>query len=683
MKRIFLVLLLACAVCFTARAFAAWQAYELADGTICISDQLLEGDPITTLTLGRGETRYIEVRGAVDYSYYASAYYVAHVDQDGMLKTEDVGKGKLKVYYTKTDAVTFSVNVKRAPTSISLDRKSVSLEPGQQKALDYTLSKNSAGFVSFYSGNEDVVSVDSHGLLTAHRPGTAQVFAETYNGHSARCDVTVVMPAPATIRVQQSFTGYAFEDFSLNAALDGGYMETLSYASSDESVLRVDDAGCVSCLKAGTARITLNASGGASAQVNVNVLSQAAAIAPRQSALCLYEGGTAAIEAVTTGGSGRFEAESLDPDVAVVQPDGTVRALKSGRGRLLLTAPGGAQCVLPVNVYETPGWLKQLPQVDPVAIGESERIQIYDEIGVQMPLRFASSDEGVLRVSPDGVVSALSRGSALISVSSGGVLLQQTVQAVPPASGIAFEQSAIDMGEGDTLRVRARHLGGGGHISYSSNQPQVASVTEDGVVRALKSGIATITARLAHGGSAQMDVYVRQSAQSIYPEKTRVVIGEGDSTFVPCSFDVGRFSLLKWQSENESLFTVDENGTIRSVSGTGEADAVVTAASGVRARVRVVVVDAPKDMRLDALRLTQPGLFTDYVALPAGQTHALNAAFDGLDAVHCVYLSRDPQIATVDENGLITALAAGSARVSVTAYNGLTREVLVEVTAAQ
>ncbi len=653
------------------------------DGTICISDQLLEGDPITTLTLGRGETRYIEVRGAVDYSYYASAYYVAHVDQDGMLKTEDVGKGKLKVYYTKTDAVSFSVNVKRAPTSITLDKKSLSLEPGQQKALDYSLSKNSAGFVSFYSGNEDVVSVDSHGLLTAHRPGTAQVFAETYNGHSARCDVTVVLPPPATIRVQQSYTGYAFEGFSLNAALDGGYMETLSYTSSDESVLRVDGEGYVSCIRAGNALVTLNASGGASAQVNVNVLPQASAITPTQGALSLYEGGTAAIEAVTTGGSGRFLAESLDPEIVSVQPGGLARALASGQGRLLLTAPGGAQCVLPVNVYETPDWLKAMPEIDPVAIGESERISLYTGIGVQMPLRFSSSDEGVLRVSQDGVLSALSRGSAVISVSSGGVLLNTTVQAVPPASGIAFEQSAIDMGEGDTLRVRARHLDGGGHISYSSNQPQIASVTEDGAVSALRSGIATITARLASGTSAQMDVYVRQSAQSIYPERTRVVIGEGDHTTVPCSFDVGRYSLLKWESENESLFTVDQDGTIRSVSGTGEADAVVTAASGVRARVRVVVVDAPKSMHLDAQVLTQGGLFTDYIALPAGQTHALNASFDELDVTHCSYESRDPKIATVDESGLITALSAGSARISVTAYNGLTREVLVEVLPAE
>ena len=239
------------------------------------------------------------------------------------------------------------------------------------------------------------------------------------------------------------------------------------------------------------------------------------------------------------------------------------------------------------------------------------------------------------------------------------------------------------MGEGDTLRVRARHLDGGGHISYSSNQPQIASVTEDGAVSALRSGIATITARLASGASAQMDVYVRQSAQSIYPERTRVVIGEGDHTTVPCSFDVGRYSLLKWESENESLFTVDQDGTIRSVSGTGEADAVVTAASGVRARVRVVVVDAPQSMHLEAQALTQGGLFTDYIALPAGQTHALNASFDELDVTHCSYESRDPKIATVDESGLITALSAGSARISVTAYNGLTREVLVEVLPAE
>ena len=53
--------------------------------------------------------------------------------------------------------------------------------------------------------------------------------------------------------------------------------------------------------------------------------------------------------------------------------------------------------------------------------------------------------------------------------------------------------------------------------------------------------------------------------------------------------------------------------------------------------------------------------------------------FSGISHTHYVCSTADDKIVSVSEDGHVTALAKGTARVTVRSYNGLTREVLVEV----
>ena len=114
---------------------------------------------------------------------------------------------------------------------------------------------------------------------------------------------------------------------------------------------------------------------------------------------------------------------------------------------------------------------------------------------------------------------------------------------------------------------------------------------------------------------------------------------------------------LEWTSSNEDVATVDENGMVTAV-GAGEAnitasikDANISSTTHVKVVILPTDVDAP-----DALELYTNG----------ENEKELNAKIVPEDAteVKLAYTSSDESVATVDENGLVTAVADGECTIT-------------------
>ena len=116
---------------------------------------------------------------------------------------------------------------------------------------------------------------------------------------------------------------------------------------------------------------------------------------------------------------------------------------------------------------------------------------------------------------------------------------------------------------------------------------------------------------------------------------------------------------IEWTSSNEDVATVDENGMVTAV-GAGEADitaAVQDADISSVTHVKVVIlptgVDAPDTLELYTNGESEKSL--DAKIVPEDATE-----------VKLAYVSSDEGVATVDENGLVTAVADG--KCTITAY---------------
>ena len=206
----------------------------------------------------------------------------------------------------------------------------------------------------------------------------------------------------------------------------------------------------------------------------------------------------------------------------------------------------------------------------------------------------------------------------------------------------------------------------GTRVAWSSSQPAIATVDENGLVTAVANGEATVTAA-AGQASATAQVSVRQSTASIAvsPEGLGLT-ALGDTARLSAEGRDARGHAIAgldvaWSSSHPAVATVDENGLVTAVA---DGEAIVTAASGeasATAQISVRQSTASIAVSPEGLSLTALG---DTARLSAEGRDARGHAIAGLDMA---WSSSHPAVATVDENGLVTAVANGEATVTAAA----------------
>lgn len=141
---------------------------------------------------------------------------------------------------------------------------------------------------------------------------------------------------------------------------------------------------------------------------------------------------------------------------------------------------------------------------------------------------------------------------------------------------------------------------------------------------------------------------------------------------------------LTWSSSDETVATVDETGLVTAV-GAGEADVTVSVAdANISSTTHVKVVITPTGVEApDSIELVTNG----------ENSKALGAKMTPEDAteVKLAYESSDESVATVDENGVVTAVADGeciittyvTADIPATAENAEAKPVVDEVASSE
>ena len=210
---------------------------------------------------------------------------IATVDENG--KVTAVAPGTATITVTTADGgktasctVTVTAAVVKV-TGISLDKTSLELTEGDTAKLTATVKPDNASNkgITWSSSSNGVATVGADGTVTAKGAGTATVTVSTNDGDfKASCTVTVKAKPPAVIPVENlainsgSLELKIGESGRLTAAVspDNATDKTVTWTSSDSSVVSVDENGNLTAHKTGTATITASA-GGKSAACTVTV----------------------------------------------------------------------------------------------------------------------------------------------------------------------------------------------------------------------------------------------------------------------------------------------------------------------------------------------------------------------------------------------------------------------------
>ena len=204
-------------------------------------------------------------------------------------------------------------------------------------------------------------------------------------------------------------------------------------------------------------------------------------------------------------------------------------------------------------------------------------------------------------------------------------------------------------------------------VAWTSSDESVATVDATGMVVAVSAGEADITASVTDSEmSAVCKVTVKVAAKDItVPDNLDVKLNDGNETTVEATVSPADATDVKvsYASTDEAVATVDKNGKVQ-ILQPGECDIVTTLTQeGKKVVEKKTHIKAFYEVEGITLDKTE-GILT------AGNTVALNATVlpeEIADETTVTWTSSDEKVATVDENGKVTAIAAGEATITANA----------------
>ena len=204
-------------------------------------------------------------------------------------------------------------------------------------------------------------------------------------------------------------------------------------------------------------------------------------------------------------------------------------------------------------------------------------------------------------------------------------------------------------------------------VEWTSSDESVATVDATGMVVAVSAGEADITASVTDSEmSAVCKVTVKVAAKDItVPDNLDVKLNDGNETTVEATVSPADATDVKvsYASTDEAVATVDKDGKVQ-ILQPGECDIVTTLTQeGKKVVEKKTHIKAFYEVEGITLDKTE-GILT------AGNTVTLNVTVlpeEIADETIVTWTSSDEKVATVDENGKVTAIAAGEATITANA----------------
>jgi len=259
---------------------------------------------------------------------------------------------------------------------------------------------------------------------------------------------------------------------------------------------------------------------------------------------------------------------SLNPTIATVSDRGTVNGVTRGVARVQLEVLGTALTTSATVTVTGVSAVSLDPSVALVDVGSTLSLvaRVTADSGVvPAALEWTSSDPSVATVNSQGIVTGVRPGQAAIRVTCEGLSTTRTIMVNSQVVAvIEFPQTALNLTVGDTSRLQPVLRDSRGVVvtnrtlTWTSQNTVVASISAQGVVRAIAPGQSIITATIDGARGS-----VTTNVQSFVPIAVGVRNGLALGITVTAggvsqgavttdgynTFTVSRTAVLAWQSQ--------------------------------------------------------------------------------------------------------------------------------------
>lgn len=284
---------------------------------------------------------------------------------------------------------------------------------------------------------------------------------------------------------------------------------------------------------------------------------------------------------------------------------------------------------------------------------------------------------GVVQINQDGTIIAVGKGEAIIRVADERNLVSEECRVIVEANptNIALNQESIclDMTEYNEERLIAsvtpNNKDTDSIVYWNSSDEKVATVDEEGNVKAIANGNCIIYAKTSNNKVTQCIVTVNTSPDYISIEQDSLVLDiNGTNTetlktkILPETTNVNH--KVTWKSTNEAIVTVDNTGMV-TAKKIGECQVQAITENGKQCSINVSVKTSPEAIIINPSEVQIDVSDNKQIKLNATITPSTSSIYQKL-----TWSSSNENIAMVDEDGNVTGVNNGECTMTARTENG-------------
>lgn len=479
-----------------------------------------------------------------DVTWKSDNNKVATVTSNGLVR--GIGVGSCYITCTSNDnpfaAQRCKVNVSIAVGGVSLDRNEVSLFETATTLLTPTiLPKNATNQKVIWSSSDtSVATVNSKGLVRAIKAGHAVITCTTKNrGKTATCKVTVektILSRSVTID-QKTLTLRGGKSATLVASIkpSNASINTVTWSSDNPRIAKVNSAGKVTGVAPGTCTITCQTKDtGKTASCKVTVKpTRVQSVSLNKKTMTITAGDIVKLKATIAPSyatNKKVVWATSNSKILKVSQKGNVKGLRGGKATVTCTTVDGkkvAACTVTVRASK----IRAITVDDyEITIGLNAKYRlkpiVQPETANASKIKYSTSDSRIAKVNSKGVVTGISEGSCIITITptDGGkgkpALVVVTVSnirvtGIKLSANVPMLLNAVTVSNGTKFKLTPTILPSNAtnqKVVWKSSDTNVAKVDSKGNVTAVGTGtchITCVSTEQKNPASATCRVYVR------------------------------------------------------------------------------------------------------------------------------------------------------------------------------
>lgn len=287
---------------------------------------------------------------------------------------------------------------------------------------------------------------------------------------------------------------------------------------------------------------------------------------------------------------------------------------------------------------------------------------------------WSSDNEFVATVDQNGKLTALQYGTATITLKVGSKIATCTINVCAPATNMTLDKTTANIILGDSLTLTPTLTYAAGYASiketypetvvWSSSNEEIATVDQKGNITSKNYGEATITAKASAGN------IIRTCKITVIPATTTIAFDQTEITLKKGESKVVTMTLAPENTPISSIKLTVSPNYIVAISQADKAITVTASRTGTATITATPITGNPVSFKVNAVSPLST-LTVQPMEVNKGASKTITLSKDPLDATDVLrYTSLNTDIAIVDQNGKVTGMANGVAKVRVETEDG-------------